>query len=107
MSAVSDKPRHAPPNYADLEPCVDISGQGGGIAFPEYTGSGIRLDDHPFRPRQVTRHWSVSERCGACGGENTLCIYLHYVGGLGTGQDMTVELVCRDCGMYTVNTYID
>ena len=106
MTELSDQPRHAPTNYADLAPCVDISGHGGGIPFPEYTGSGISIDAHPFQPQERTP-WSVRVQCGNCGSKNTLCIYLHYVGGLGTGQDMTVELVCRDCGKYTVDTYID
>jgi len=90
-----------------MEPCVDISGQGGGIAFPEYTGSGVPIDEHPFQPRQESSFWNVNGQCGACKSENTLCIYLHYVGGLGTGKDMTVELVCLDCGRYTTDTYID
>jgi hypothetical protein len=107
MSEVSDKPQLAPPNYAEMEPCVDISGHDGRIPFPEYTGSGVPVDEHPFRPREITRYWSVSSRCGACGSENTLCIYLSYAAGLGSGKDMALELVCRDCGRYTVDTYID
>ena len=106
MSVVSDQPRYAPENYAALDPCVDISGRDGGIPFPEYTGSGVPLAEHPFRPQETTR-WGVSSECGHCGSMDTLCIYLHYVGGLGTGQDMTVELVCRDCGKFTVDVYID
>ncbi|MBN1485173.1 MAG: hypothetical protein JXA37_10655 [Chloroflexia bacterium] len=105
MSSVSDRPQFAPPEYASLEPCVDISKSGRGWGFPEYTGSGVPLEEHPFKPQEEFH--SVRSRCGACGSENTLCIYLHYIGGLGTGKDMTVELVCRDCGKFTVDTYID
>ena len=105
MFKVYDEPRLAPAHYTSMEPCVDISGQGGGVAFPEYTGSGVPVEDHPFQPWQVFRN--TSSRCGACGSENTLCIYLYYTGGVGTGKDMTLELECKDCGKYTVETYID
>lgn len=89
-----------------MEPCVEISGQRGGIAFPEYAGSGVPLTEHPFQPHTLSR-WSVNARCAACSSANTLCIYLYYVGGVGTGQDMTVELVCKDCGQYTLDSYVD
>ncbi|MBN2003034.1 MAG: hypothetical protein JXA21_06725 [Anaerolineae bacterium] len=107
MATISDKPRHAPPGYERMAPCVDISGQKGGIPFPEYTGSGVRLEEHLLGPLEIRLNEPVSARCAACGSENTLCIYLSYVAGLGTGKDMTVELVCLDCGKYTVNSYID
>jgi hypothetical protein len=104
MSHVADKPRHAPADHSTMEPCVEISGRAGGLPWPEYAGSGVPLAEHPFRS-QVP--WTLSARCGGCGSERTLCVYLHYVGGLGTGQDMTVELFCRDCGRYTVDSYVD
>lgn len=105
MQTVNDAPQQAPANYVTMNPCVEISGHRGGMAFPEYTGSGIPLDEHPFEPGTFSR-WSLNTTCGACGSSNTLCIYLYYVGGVGTGQDMVIELVCQDCGKYTLNTYI-
>jgi hypothetical protein len=107
MSYVSDKPRHAPPDYASLEPCVDISGRDGRIPFPEYTGSGVPIAEHPFQPHKITHYWVVDGKCGACGSENTLCIYLAYASGLGSGKDMITEVVCQDCDKYTVDTYTD
>jgi len=107
VRTVSEHPRHAPAHYTALPPCVDISGQSGGIPFPEYTGSGVPLAAHPFAPHKITSRWTLEGRCGACGSDHTLCIYLSYIGGVGTGQDMTLELVCQDCGKYTVETYLD
>jgi len=88
-----------------MEPCVDISGQGGGLAFPKYTGSGVPVAAHPFQPQEVFRN--TNSRCRACGSKHTLCIYLYYTADVGTGKDLTLELKCQDCGKYTVETYMD
>jgi len=108
MSEWHHKPKHAPADYHLMAPCEDYRGKGGDpIPFPEYTGSGIPLKDHPMMPFDESTLWNVNSRCAACGSGNTLCIYYHLVSGLGTGKDMTIELVCKDCGKYTVDYYVD
>ena len=86
---------------------MDITDQQtGDWTFPEYTGSGVPLAEHPFIASNTFHYWNLASRCGACRGENVLCVYLAYVSG-SSGRDMTIELLCRDCGRYTVDVYSD
>lgn len=108
MSLFYDEPQHAPADYKTMEPCVEISDQQtGSWKFPEYAGSGIPIKEHPFIKAHTFHYWDVDAVCSACGSKNTLCIYLCYISGMGTGKDMRVEFVCNDCGKYTVDNYSD
>jgi hypothetical protein len=108
MSEVYSCPKHAPADYYLMAPCENYRGKSSDpIPFPEFTGSGIPLKDHPMNIYNESSLWIINSKCAACGSDNTLCIYYHLVSGLGTGKDMTIELVCKDCGKFTVDYYVD
>jgi len=100
IRTISETPRLAPPDFAIMEPCEDISAQQAGIPFPRYAGSGVPVEAHPFQPRELFSGFDGT--CAACGSGNTLCIYLFYTADVGTGRDLEVELFCPECGRFTV-----
>lgn len=104
MSDVGPTAKYAPPGHAGLGPCQRLDGPADlGI---EYAGAGVPLREHPFFAHAERDFGPLSSRCGACGREGALCVYVSWIGGLGTGKDMALELRCPACGQYTADYFI-
>ncbi len=92
---VSDTPKLAPADFAQLPPCKLLHDKGN-WRQNTYVGSGFLIAD------LIQGVWWYSEarRCGHCGSPKTLCIYLDN----DVAQfdcHVVLEQHCQKCGRFT------
>jgi hypothetical protein len=95
-SKVSSEPSLAPKDYRSLPPIVRLDD--GDWYSGLWHGSGFQVSD-----LQRQYRWENGEpsACAACGSKRTRCIYFKSYFDQ-SGKDIDLELVCRDCGKYTL-----
>lgn len=96
----STSPRLNPNYKKQSSPCKKISG---GLETI-YEGSGIAPQDHPLK----SACYLEGRRCVNCGSEHVLVIYAsQQFHGIGDGEYRDVEVLCQDCGRFSVYGYSD
>jgi len=94
-STISDQAVKAPQGFAEWEP-IRLLNDSDDDNTSEWAGSGFLVSD------LLSNWWyKNAQRCGHCKSIKTLCIYLRnniYQ----FGSEVTVELICRKCGKYTL-----
>jgi len=93
---ISDKPVLAPHGHAKWEP-VRLLNDSYDDNTAEWAGSGFLVSD------LLSEWWyEQARRCGHCKSIKTLCIYLknqiHQF-----SCEVTLEIICRKCGKYTLH----
>lgn len=90
-ASVSDAPREAPADHRDLPPCEEVHRD-------VWRGSDIPARRLPTVP---AHYLEEALACGACGGRDVRCVYLHSSTGVAWAV-MKTEVVCQACGRYTL-----
>ncbi len=106
---VKDSPTFAEPDYRKLPPFFQVKGSPDEPWWCRFAGSGFIIKKLPVYNRgriiegtgDVFYEHDPATRCGNCGSENTLCIYLDNCMDQ-SGSDCDVEIECYNCGKYTV-----
>ena len=96
---VSDKPQMAPEYFKALDRCVKVQTCEN---WPEVRGRWIGSG---FKVKELSGsswyHSEDAETCGSCKSANTECIYI-YAEPAQTWFIAEIELVCKDCGRFTL-----
>lgn len=92
----SDTPRCIEKNYKKKY-TAKIFIDSEGDYWKVYKGTGIKVDEHPYKDR-----CHMEEKCGVCGCSNVEVIFAHWSVNVATGDaKVGYELHCKDCNKYT------
>lgn len=95
-------PGHAPKDFRSLAPSTHVDRSGRLLMSQTdspYVGSGVPFSEHPLAKGEF-------DRCMACAGDDTLCIYANHSASYSrrnceTSVWFIVEYLCRECGAFS------